>query len=172
MQKLIPLIIFGIAFAFVEAAVVVYIRSLPSGGLNFLDGDYQTIINLRAIAFIIPREVSFDIARLRSVEVIREFFTILMLGSVAYMAGQNLKQKLGAFLIAFSIWDLFYYFFLKILIDFPKTIWDIDLYFLIPVPWIGPVITPLFISTCLLIIGLVLFLKSSTLGVEHNKSLL
>jgi len=83
----------------------------------------------------------------------------MMLLSVGYLSAQNIKQKMGAFLIAFGFWDIFYYVFLNLLIGWPKSLFDIDLFFLIPVPWIGPVITPIVVSILLIIIGVNLFLK-------------
>ena len=42
--------------------------------------------------------------------------------------------------MAFGIWDIFYYVFLKIIYDWPKSLFDWDILFLIPLPWWGPVI--------------------------------
>lgn len=164
------LLAFSLAFAFVEAAVVVYIRNLPGGGLGYEFNDYQTILNLRAIAFIVPKSGLIDISHLKIVEIIREFSTIIMLLSVAFLAGQNVKQKIGAFLLAFSLWDIFYYVFLRLMLGWPKTLTDLDVYFLIPIPWIGPVITPLVISTVLAFIGLKLFFGGSFLNTRIKVS--
>lgn len=155
-RKLVVLIIFSIAFAFVEAAVVVYLRRLFVYETGFLPENYRILLNLKAIAFVVPRDSILN-HQVTTVELVREFFTIVMLFSVAYLSAKTLIQRLGAFLIAFSIWDLFYYIFLKITTNWPKSLFDMDVYFLIPVPWIGPVITPLVISTFLLILGLKLF---------------
>jgi len=89
----------------------------------------------------------------------REAATIIMLLTVAYISATNWKQRIGAFLITFAFWDIFYYIFLKYLTGWPKSLFDIDVYFLIPVPWIGPVITPIIIFMILAIIGTKLYLK-------------
>jgi hypothetical protein len=128
-KKLLGLIVFGVAFGFVEAAVVYYLRQLP---------DFS-----------------------RNVEMDREAATILMLVGISVAAGTGWKQKIGAFLITFSLWDLFYYIFLKLLLNWPTSLLSQDIYFLIPVPWIGPVIIPVIIFTLLLILGIRLYMPKS-----------
>jgi hypothetical protein len=49
-------------------------------------------------------------------------------------------------LIAFGVWDIFYYVWLNVFIGWPKNLLDPDLLFLIPLPWWGPVIAPILIS--------------------------
>lgn len=112
---------------------------------------------------VVPSDVSFSLGfisflkpssavlitstkELLSLELWREAATIIMLGSLAWATANKLKEKLAYFLLAFGVWDIFYYVFLRILVDWPKTLFDFDVFFLIPVPWVGPVITPLVIS--------------------------
>ena len=62
------------------------------------------------------------------------------------------------FMIAFGVWDIFYYLFLRIICGWPKTIWDWDILFLLPLPWWGPVLAPVSIALLLIVAGLLLSL--------------
>lgn len=153
------LTIFSIAFAFVEAAVVFYLRNLLGYKLNYPLGNYQTLFSLDFISFIKTNAPILGSIQVAKAEIIREVATMLMLGSVAYLSAEKLKQRIGALLITFALWDIFYYVFLKFLTGWPASFFDIDIYFLIPVAWIGPVITPVVISTILFLVGLRFFGK-------------
>ncbi|HOV98285.1 MAG TPA: hypothetical protein PK595_01795 [Bacteroidota bacterium] len=121
------LALFAIGMAFVESAVVVYLRLLlyPTG-------------------FFFPlQEIQPDLLR---VELVREFATILMLATVAWCAGDNLHNRIMFFFYEFGVWDIFYYIFLKITIAWPLSLFDWDLLFLIPLPWLGPVAAPVIVS--------------------------
>jgi hypothetical protein len=158
-RKLFALIVFGIAFGFVEACVVYYIRTIFGLGSNFTpNGNPKEILNLGFIAFLSPQSTILPSFQISRAEFLREIATIIMLGAVAYIASKNLRQKLGAFLISFATWDVFYYIFLRYLTGWPKTLGDIDVFFLVPVAWIGPVITPLIIFIILFVIGVRLYL--------------
>lgn len=154
------LIIFGSAFGYVEAAVVYYLRLLINFRNNYLITNYHTILNLGFITFISPLHSLIVNSNISNVEIVRETATIIMLVCVAMLAGKNKRQRFGAFLISFACWDIMYYLFLKILDNWPQSLFTKDVYFLIPVPWIGPVITPIVISTIMLIVGSKLYLKS------------
>lgn len=127
------LTIFSIAMGYLETSVVVYLRKLyyPTG--------FQFPL--------IP--VSIDIA---VTEFWREAATILMLIGAGVMAGKNKIQRFAFFLYAFAIWDIFYYVFLKVLLDWPASLFTWDILFLIPVPWVGPVLAP-----CLVSLSMILF---------------
>ncbi len=45
--------------------------------------------------------------------------------------------------MGFATWDLSYYAFLRLISGWPQSLFTRDVLFLIPVPWIGPVITPI-----------------------------
>jgi hypothetical protein len=115
--------IFGIAFGFLEATVVVYLRQLyyPEGF------DFPMIW------------ASLELFR---IELIRELSTLTMLLSIGILTGRNAIQRFAWFLYAFAIWDIFYYIALKILIGWPPSLLTWDLLFLIPVAWNGPVLAP------------------------------
>ena len=65
---------------------------------------------------------------------------------MAAAVGGNFSQWLAFLLLAFGAWDISYYIFLKILIDWPKSLLTWDVLFLIPVPWSGPVLAPALVA--------------------------
>ena len=130
--------VFAIAFAAVESAVVVYLRDLyyPEG-------------------FSLPLKI-FSRNHL-SVELARELATMMMLASIAVLTGASRWQRFAYFLITFGVWDIFFYLWLKVMINWPSSILDWDILFLLPVPWIGPVIAPVLVSIFMILGGIVIF---------------
>jgi hypothetical protein len=86
-------------------------------------------------------------------EMWREVATIVMLVSLAVLVGSTPLQMLGVFLLAFGVWDIFYYVFLKVLIRWPESLKTLDVLFLIPVPWVGPVWLPVTVSAAMVVCG-------------------
>jgi len=136
-KNIILVIIFAIAMAYLESAVVVYLRAMY--GIEDLIRD----INLSTDAYTF-------------IEIGREAATIVMLAFVALLAGSNWPKKIGYFFLSFGVWDIFYYIWLYIFIQWPKSLFEWDILFLIPLPWWGPVITPVLISLLLILIGYLL----------------
>src|SRR3989338_7451559 len=132
-RKILIVSIYAIAMGFLEAAVVVYLRKLY----------YVNGFDFPLKGFIEPSVLS--------VEWIREFFTVVMLVTIGLLAGKKFYEKFAYFVYAFAIWDIFYYIFLKLSLNWPSSLLTWDLLFLIPWPWIGPVIAPL-ICTVLMIV--------------------
>ncbi len=134
-RKIVWATVFGIAMAFIESAVVVYLRALyyPEG-------------------FSFPLQPVTD--TLISIEVLREVATLFLLVSVSAIAAQRFLERFSFFLFCFAVWDIFYYIWLKVLIDWPSTLLEWDILFLIPLPWIGPVIAPLSLSLLMIIFSL------------------
>lgn len=126
---------FGVAMAYVEAMVVVYLREL-----------------------LYPEGFSFPLKlmplNLIAMELSRELASIAMLVAVAAIAGKKFWERFGYFIILFGIWDIFYYVWLKATIDWPSSLFDWDILFLIPIPWIGPVIAPILVALLMVITGL------------------
>ena len=145
-RSLMWLVFFAIGMGFVEAAVVVYLRHIfcPEG----------FVFPLRLVA-----DMSDAASGILLTEVCREVATLVMLISVAVLTGRSRPQRWGCFMIAFGIWDIFYYVFLKIAIDWPATIFDWDVLFLIPWPWIGPVLAPVIISVVMIFSGLLVYAR-------------
>jgi hypothetical protein len=151
--NLIFLVVFGVAFGFVEAAVVYYLRTLIHFDGNYALPQYRVLLNLGFITFVSPVHSLLLSHRISDVEVTRESATIVMLACVAFVAAHRWRQRLGAFLVCFGCWDLAYYLFLRIIDDWPKSFLTRDVFFLIPVTWIGPVITPIVLSIVIVVVG-------------------
>jgi hypothetical protein len=109
--------LYAIAMAFVEAAVVVYLRDLAP-----------------------------TLGQVPAIEQGREAATLVMLLAVAVLAGADSWARFLFFCLAFGIWDLFYYAWLRILIGWPPSLLTPDVLFLIPVPWVAPVLAPVIVS--------------------------
>ncbi len=131
---------YAIAMAWVESAVVVYLRTLI-GRVN----PYQTD----------PLPVSVGLGW---IEVGREIATMVMLLTVGWLAGQTWRSRLGYSLIAFGVWDIFYYIFLVPMCGWPQSLLDWDVLFLVPLPWWGPVLSPVLISLLLISGGILVAL--------------
>ena len=123
--------------AFVESSVVVYLRAL-----FYPDGFGFPLTSIGN--------------HLAATEFFREIATMIMLLSIAIIAGKTKSQRLAYFIYSFAVWDIFYYLFLKIIINWPLTLIDWDLLFLIPFPWVAPVITPVICSLLMIFLALVL----------------
>jgi hypothetical protein len=128
-------VLFAAAMAWVESAVVVYLRTL----VDRLE-PYQ--------ANPLPL-----VPRLGGTEIVREVATMIMLFAAGWLAGNTKRTRLGYSLIAFGAWDIFYYVFLKIIVGWPQSIFDWDILFLLPLPWWGPVIAPVTIAAMMIIFG-------------------
>ena len=94
------LLLWGVSFGYIESAVVVYLREIyyPNG-------------------FSFPL-VPIDENILKT-ETLREAATLLLLWSTAVLSYSRLQSRIAAFFILFGVWDIFYYIFLKILLDWP-----------------------------------------------------
>jgi hypothetical protein len=129
--KVLALVLFSTAMGLLEAIVVVYLRRLyyPEG-FTFPLATMPTDIYLT--------------------ELLREVATIVMLVSISAAVGRSYYERLAYFLMNFAVWDIFYYVFLKVLLDWPATLLDWDILFLIPITWIGPVLAPVLCSLVML----------------------
>lgn len=134
-KRWIAIIVFAIAMAMVEAALVTYLRILVGSTDPY-----------RAGALAIPDWMV-------RTELVRELATMVMLGSVAWLAGRDWRARLGYFLIAFGTWDIFYYLFLAPISGWPRSILAWDVLFLIPLPWWGPVLAPVSIAALMIALG-------------------
>ena len=134
LYKISWVILFAIAMGFLETAVVIYLRQLY----------YPTGFNFPLV--IIPNTTAIT-------EFWREFATIIMLVGVGVLCGKTKISRFAYFMIAFAIWDIFYYLFLFILIGWPNSLYTWDILFLIPIPWVGPVIAPCIVAFQLFLFG-------------------
>jgi len=129
---------FAAAMAFVEAAVVVYLRAVIGAGPLFPMKDLPPL--------------------LLSIEIGREVATLVILASVTLLSVRGGARRMGAFLFLFSVWDVLYYVWLRASIGWPSGANDWDILFLIPLPWVGPVWSALLICAGMAVFA-VLFLR-------------
>jgi len=129
--------LFAISMAYIESAVVVYLRQ-----------------------FLAPNGFQFPMieipARILITEVGREVATILLLFAYAKSVGRNSREVMAYFMLNFGIWDIWYYVWLKALLNWPATLLDWDILFLIPLPWIGPVLAPVLVALSLVLAGYII----------------
>jgi hypothetical protein len=154
-------ILFAVAFGFVEASVVIYLRHiLKIGSPNI--GKEDVWLLLPGIAFLEPQAAIRVIQNpsILDIERIREAATLIMLLTTAEISGDTLKKKAAYFSLAFGTWDIFYYAFLHFVIGWPSSLDNLDVFFLLPTPWVGPVFVPLAISIAM-ITGSVLYLRKN-----------
>ena len=146
--------IFAIAFGLVEASVIVYLRHLLGAGYSPPHIDRSEILFLTPGIAFLELQAAVKIIQdttLLNIERLRETATLMMLAAIAVLTGKKIGDKITFFFLAFGIWDIFYYIFLRLTIGWPKTLADFDIFFLLPTPWVGPVIVPIVISSILVI---------------------
>lgn len=168
----VALLLFGVSFGYVEAAVVTY-----SGALyeplrqrfypNHPPSDVFPLLTERQLKEAGPEQL-----RLLKTELAREAATLVMLGAVAVGVGRNGMQTLAGFLITFGTWDISFYAFLKLLHGWPASLLTWDLLFLLPVPWAAPVLAPVLVSLSMIGAGLALLGRRVRLGLFHWLGLL
>jgi len=128
--------LYAVAMAWVEAAVVYYLRTLV-GRIDPYQPD--------------PLPIATGLGE---AELIREIATLVMLCTVGWLAGATWRSRAGYSLIAFGIWDIFYYVFLRVITGWwPRSLSNWDILFLIPLPWWGPVWAPMSIAFLMILWG-------------------
>ena len=130
--------IFAIAMGFFEAAVVVYLRLL-----YYPDGFHFPLV-------IIPTNIAV-------VELGRELSTIVMLWFAATFFADRFRERFIVFIYIFGVWDLFYYIWLKLLLNWPTHWLEWDILFLIPAPWVGPWLAPALVSLGFILVTILLW---------------
>jgi hypothetical protein len=130
--KIFFLTIFGIAMGFLEAVVVVYLRQLyyPEG-----------------FGFPLKEAIGAGFY----LEYLREIATIVMLLAVSILSGRSPYERFSYFLYCFGIWDIFYYLGLKVILNWPPSLFTWDILFLIPVVWLAPVLAPIICALTMII---------------------
>jgi hypothetical protein len=162
------LFLFGISFGYVEAAVVVYLRAIYDPIRQNLHpdrkpGDLFPLISPQQLADAGPEN-----PRRLVIELGREAATMVMLGGIALACGRNLHEYAAAFAVAFGIWDIAFYAFLRLMIHWPESLSTWDILFLIPLPWVGPVWAPMLVALSMIVCGLIsLRLGGLRLGALH-----
>jgi hypothetical protein len=143
-RRLAALAVFAAAFGFVEAAVVVYLRA----AVGLLPGYTGTLSQLQhsSQGYHQEQSISEFPQSLLTIELYREAATMVMLISAALLAASGTSARWAAFLWIFALWDIAYYAGLWATVRWPASLIDLDVLFLIPVPWIAQVWFPLLVS--------------------------
>jgi hypothetical protein len=130
---------FAITMAYLESAIVVYLRRLyysERGGFDFP----LVIIDVPTLLLELGREAC----------------TIVMLATFGIAAGRTKVGKFAFFLFLFGVWDIFYYIWLKVFLNWPPSLLTWDVLFLIPVPWVGPVLAPVSVACTMIGMAIVM----------------
>lgn len=140
---------------------MVYLRHLLGSTLPTVSKD-EILLLLPGIVFLEPQTALRMISNtaLLNVERVREAATLVILASVALIAARKIKDQIAYFFLVFGVWDIFYYLFLRLTIGWPMRFSDLDVFFILPTPWVGPVFVPIAISA-ILITGSLLYLMKS-----------
>jgi hypothetical protein len=131
-------IVFAVAMAYLESAVVVYL----SGALGARVGD------------IFPLRPAVEAGTLVAIEVGREAATLVMIAAVGWLVGRTGLERLAWSAVVFGAWDIGYYGWLVVFAGWPASPATTDLLFLLPVPWVGPFWSPVVVSMALMGFGL------------------
>jgi len=134
-ERWVVVVIFAVGMAWVEAATVYYLRVLTNRLVP-----YQ------------PNPLPID-GILGQVELVREAATLVMLIAVGMLAAREWRKRVAYAVIAFGVWDIFYYVFLRIMSQWPTSPTDWDVLFLLPLPWWGPVWAPVCIALLMIVWG-------------------
>lgn len=132
---------FSIAMGYLESSVVVYLRAIL-----YPDGFSFPLVTMN-------HQLAFT-------EIFREAATIIMLAGIGILAGRTGLERFAWFLYSFAMWDIFYYVFLKILLNWPESLLTWDILFLIPMTWVGPVIAPVITSLTMIVFALLILYAS------------
>jgi hypothetical protein len=148
------LLLFGVAFGYLEAAVVSYLRTLhePARRHYYPDRPPDELFPLLTLEQV--RDAGPEQHQTLLVEIGREAATMLMLAAIALAVSSNPRQWTAAFAIVFGIWDIVFYAVLKLVLDWPASLFTWDILFLIPVTWVGPVIAPVLVSVAMIAGGI------------------
>ena len=128
-------VVFASGMAWVEAAAVYYIRAL----VDRIEPYQANPLPIDGV--------------LGPVELVREAATLVMLGTVGILAARTWYTRLGYTAIAFGVWDILYYVFLHLISGWPRSLFDWDILFLLPLPWWGPVLAPVSIALLMIVWG-------------------
>ena len=139
LKRLINITLFSVAMGYLEAVVVVYLRSILTRRADWL-----------------------------VIEITREFATIVMLITFAVASGRNARERTGVFLWIFGIWDIVYYLGLWIWLSWPENFLTIDTLFYIPCVWASPVYVPVCFSLVMMALGVALIADYGSVWIRQT----
>ena len=153
-RRVFAILLFGVAFGYLEAAVVSYLRALHEPvRQRYYPGrppaELFPLLTLDQTRSAAPEQI-----RVIAVEVGREAATLVMLAALALGISENAGQWAAAFAIAFGGWDLAFYAGLKLVLGWPPSPFTWDILFLIPVPWAAPVLAPALVAAAMIAAGI------------------
>ena len=128
-------VVFAMAMAWVESAVVFYLRTMMTASIPI------NRIRCRLSAIWCPAEL------------VREAATLVMLLMVGPAGWPELAKPAGLRGGRLWVWDICYYVFLKVICGWPHSLLDWDILFLLPLPWWGPVLAPVLIALLMIVWG-------------------
>jgi hypothetical protein len=134
-QSWLVIVLFAAGMAWVEAASVYYLRVLVD----------------RVEPYQLNPLPTHPV--LGPVELVREAATLVMLLTVGILAARTWYKRLGYAALAFGVWDILYYVFLRIMSGWPTSLLAWDVLFLLPLPWWGPVLAPVSIAALMILWG-------------------
>ena len=151
-RYVLALLLFGVAFGYLEAAVVSYLRALhePARQRFYPGRNPDDLFPLLTL----DQARTAGQTRTLTIEIGREAATLIMLAAVALAVSNHVGPWVAAFAIAFGAWDLTFYVFLRILLGWPASPLTWDILFLLPVPWVGPVLAPSLVSVAMIVAGM------------------
>ncbi len=129
---------YALAMAYLESAVVVYLQQA-------LNGQVGAVFPLRPVD---------QTGLLIAIETGREAATIVMIAAVGILSGRTWPERLAWSAVVFGVWDISYYGWLHVFSGWPPSLGTADILFLLPVPWVGPVWSPMAVSAALIGVGL------------------
>jgi hypothetical protein len=124
--------------AYLEAAVVVYLQ-LAQGS---------------TVGTIFPLRPASEVGGLLAIEAGREAATLVMIATVGLLVGRSRLERLAWSAVIFGVWDIGYYVWLYIFSGWPPSLSTPDVLFLLPVPWVVPIWSPVAVSITLVGVGL------------------
>jgi hypothetical protein len=127
--------VFGLAFGLMEAAVVVYLRQIGGIAAGQLFPVLQNLDPAQDLAF--------------SIERLREGASLVVMAGPAFLFSSRAFERLLGYGLVFGVWDLSYYGFLWLFVEWPQSLFAYDVLFLIPTLWVAPVLCPILISLSL-----------------------
>jgi len=160
-RVLVALVLFGVGFGYVEAAVVVYLRAIcePIRREVLAGEPHDEVFPTLTLADL--EAAGPEYLHVLYTELGRELATMLMLAAIGLTIACNFRQWIAGFMIAFGVWDIFYYVFLRLLLGWPASLLTWDVLFLWPVPWVGPVLGPVLVAASMVVVGVVILRRES-----------
>jgi hypothetical protein len=147
LKRLLVATVFSVAFGYIESAVVVDLRAIfHPNGFNFP----------MQVFTLTPQGKSLFLT-----EVGREAATLVLILTAAWLFSRNRQEAVAYFMLIFAVWDIFYYVWLKVLLDWPATLMDWDVLFLIPVAWASPVLYPVLVSAAMFAFAAAILYRSA-----------